>query len=162
MRMIIFVVAFLFVVSLASADVGPGPEKPDIIIRLTKNDSLYGGISSITYHCNGSLSPATGAVEMGTINLSCTNGICKNDNWYYKFNPCFYSSGYFSYEYDGKAYQTEWLNLSDSRKYDYKVDVETGAFTSQIAVPKWVYDICFGSALILPLAVLGAFATGRN
>jgi hypothetical protein len=152
----------LFLISVASADIGPSPDAPDITIRFELDNAKYFRINKVIYHCQGTTNESSNPVETGTIELSCVDEVCINNNWYYKLNPCFYSSGYLSYEYEGKTMQTGWLNFTDSRTYDYGVDVETGEFTSQVAVPKEMYDFCCAPSFILPLFLGLVFFMGRR
>ncbi len=113
--------------SVAFADVAPAPDHPDIYVYLDKGGIPYGAISSITYHCEGSNSTDTGSVSQKLINLTCISGVCNNDLWFYKFNPCYLSSGFFSYDYNGVRKETRMLDLNGTGTYTINVEVETGS-----------------------------------
>jgi hypothetical protein len=149
MRIIIFAVALLFAVSLAFADIGPGPSKPGITIWMQENGATHTEIDEITYHCNGTDNQGNGSVEISTLNIPCVKGACRNSDWYYKFNPCFYSSGYFSYNLSGQEKKSEWIDFLDSKKYEYSLDMSTGKFKEIEQEPA-----CLGG-FILPGLLVG-------
>jgi len=155
MRMIIFVVAFLFVVSLASADVGPGPTAPEITVVLQGDVNDIHNITHITYHCEGTNSTGSGAVEPSVRDFTCKNITCTTSGWYYKFNPCFYSSGYFSYELDGVERQSTWLNFTEGRQYSVVINTDTGE-------ARTTPSGCLGTALIMGILGIAGFIARRN
>lgn len=163
MRAIIVFFGVLLLLPLVNADVGPGPDAPEITIRFEKTNATYFGIQSLVYHCNETDTGRASPVDTRKINMTCKEGVCTNDLWFYKLNPCFYSSGYFSYAYKGKTMKTEWMNFTDSRAFDYTIDVGSGEITSSIAIPKEMYDICCAPSFILPVFLGLAFLMGgRN
>ncbi len=135
------------------ADIGPGPEKPAISVYLKQNSTPYTGISSITFVCaepivgNDTESP----VGDRTAELACSGGTCTNNAWFYKFNPCFYGTGYFSYSLDGKELKTESFSFSKPGSYSIEIDVDKGTTTQSGSTT------CSTSALIM-LALLGFVA----
>ena len=149
MRLILTIFIVLALISIASADIGPSPDAPDITIRFEEGNSTYFAITDLAYHCSVESTNRTSPVDDREINMSCVAGLCKNDNWFYKLNPCYYSSGYFSYLYNGKTINTEVENFSDSRTYDYTVDVASGKYTSKVALPGEAYDVCCAPSFIV-------------
>ena len=139
----------LFLFTLAHADIGPGPSKPEITIWMQEDGATHTEIDQITYHCNGTDNRGTGSVEISAIDLACVKGACRNDNWYYKFNPCFYSSGYFSYNVSGEEKKSEWIGFPDAKKYEFALDVVTGKFKAIEPEPA-----CLGG-FILPGLLVG-------
>ena len=117
---------FLMLASVVHADVGPSPASPEINIQLQVNGIGYDGIDWITYHCEGSNDTGMGAVDQKLVNITCVSGVCKNTNWFYKLNPCFYSSGFFSYGLDNKTIQTEMMDFTKPGKYDGFIEIESG------------------------------------
>jgi len=150
LKFIILAMALLIVFSFAHADIGPGPSKPDITIWMQEDGATHTEIDQITYHCNGTDNRGTGSVEISAIDLSCVKGACRNDNWYYKFNPCFYSSGYIGYLVNGESKKSEWVDFSQAKKYDLVLDVNTGKFKEIEPEPA-----CLGG-FILPMFFIGA------
>ena len=155
MRMIIFVVVLLFVVSLASADVGPGPTAPEITVVLQGDVNDIHNITHITYHCEGTNSTGSGAVEPSVRDFACNESRCTASGWYYKFNPCFYSSGYFSYDIGGVEKQSSWLNFTEGRQYFVVLNTTTG----QAGVAP---SGCLGTVLIFSILGIACFFARRN
>jgi hypothetical protein len=149
------ILGLIFLISFTYADVGPGPTKPDITIWMQENGSTHTEIDQITYHCNGTDNRGTGAVEISAIDFTCVKGACKNNNWYYKFNPCFYSSGYIGYTVNGESKKSEWIDFSEAKQYTYNLDVVTGKFMAIEPEPA-----CLGG-FILPGLLVGAVCAFR-
>ena len=93
-----FVILFLAlsISSVAFADMGPGPADPQIEVGFIKNNQPYTSDISLVYQCNVPLRGA-GPIATRTFDFTCSKGICKNDGWFYKFNPCFSSNGSLRY-----------------------------------------------------------------
>lgn len=123
--------AFVFVLLLASplfADIGPAPQKPEIVISLVRNSQPYKGAVKVTYLCSeqegrGSHSP----VAPYDLELSCIEGRCTNENWYYKLNPCYYSKGSFLVETPDGLLTTKEMDFSAGKRYSLTIDVENNA-----------------------------------
>jgi hypothetical protein len=161
MRVLVLILASLFLFSASSADIGPSPEAPKITIRFEEQGATYFDITNLTYHCSEAETGRSSPVDDREINMSCIAGLCKNDMWFYKLNPCFHSSGHFSYEYNGLRIMTEVEDFSDKRTYDYTVDVESGQFTSKYAFPEEPFGTC-GPTFMLAGMLGIAFVLGRR
>ena len=93
MRLLLFLLALM--VSLSFADIGPGPDAPAITVTFTKGGEVYTAPISAVWHCNAPVignDTESGAVGQRNVDLSCQMGVCKNQYWYYKLNPCFDAS----------------------------------------------------------------------
>lgn len=123
----------LCLVALSFADVGPPQTPPSVTVHMVQNGLPETSITNITYHCLGVENEGASPVDPSPTRLDCSNGTCTNDNWYYKFNPCFmFPTGYFSYEFGGKRIKTE--NVSFDREYsayDITIDAPTGWITGK-------------------------------
>ena len=165
MRLSVFIIFSMFLFSFASADVGPSPASAEINVQLQINGISYGGISQITYHCGGSNDTSMGAVDQKQINLSCNSaGVCTNSNWFYKLNPCFYSSGFFSYEHENKTMQTEMMNFTKPGTYDGFIEVDSGNSAMSYKQPG-ISDDLDGFCLVgfvFPALVVAALYGIRN
>ncbi len=157
MRQACFLLVCILFVSLAFADVGPPPSHATVLVYMQKNGAPYTSMDSITYHCDGSNSTDNGSVTQKLINLSCTAGVCDNSNWFYKFNPCYLSSGFFSYEYEGRMMETGTVDLTDTGTHSITVDVETGNMQDQHNPPG---PGCL-PAFLLPVLAFSVIATRK-
>ncbi|MBI5228242.1 hypothetical protein HY988_06645 [Candidatus Micrarchaeota archaeon] len=94
--------ALLLVLLMASfvfADVGPPPPEPNIKVIFLKDQDYYQGNISLSYVCT--LAPGPGPTGEREVNFTCSKGVCTNDYWYYKFNPCYYPTrGRFAFTLD--------------------------------------------------------------
>lgn len=137
------------------ADAGPSPAKPDITVTFIKGEDTFGVDASdtnLTFVCqepNGQDSP----VDKHEVAFECATN-CKNTQWFYKLNPCYYpKAGYFRYiKQDGTQMQTQELSFNESRTYDVKIAIDSGAVKVE-SQP----SLCPFSLLVL-LAGLGAAA----
>lgn len=100
MRLPLLVLAFMLSVSFA--DIGPGPDAPDITVTFTKGGEAFTAPLSVVWRCNEPVygnDTEEGAVGQRNVELACQMGVCTNENWYYKLNPCFDASdGYLLYK----------------------------------------------------------------
>jgi hypothetical protein len=147
-------VALLLCVPFAFADAGPSPAPPKVIVHLVKNGQPEASVTEITYHCMGTADTNTSnAVEPYPVKFACSGGKCTNEEWYYKFNPCFsFPEGYFSYVLDGKAVRTGTFNTTDKYdNYEMTIDAPTGQVTSSVGTS----GSCL-PALLLPAILLGS------
>ncbi|MFH1520301.1 MAG: hypothetical protein ABID61_01520 [Candidatus Micrarchaeota archaeon] len=130
------VISFLIlglVAGVVHADIGPGPENPDITVYLVKNNISETSISDITYHCE---IPGSGTSPMDDREaiFLCEDGTCwNNGGWFYKLNPCFgFATGYFSYDYNSTQMRTQTFTpYVGKSEYTYILDVENGIMTEQ-------------------------------
>jgi hypothetical protein len=142
------------------ADVGPGPAPPSLNIVLYKSGERYTGDATATYLCSAAKERGepTGAVSPGDMPLSCSGGVCTIQRWYYKFNPCFASSGRVEIKTaDGSAVSGE-FSMQDGAGYDYDMDVSTGALSGKGktgGVP------CLGVAAIIVIAGGALFLSSK-
>jgi hypothetical protein len=165
MRLSLLFLISMFLFSLASADVGPSPASPDIDVQLQINGIDYSGINQVTYHCEGSNDTDIGAVDQRLVNISCNSqGECKNSNWFYKLNPCYYSSGFFSYEFDNGIMQTQMMDFTKAGKYDVFIEVDSGYSVLAYKPPGISDDLDGFCAIgfIFPVLVIAALHGIRN
>ena len=175
MKAIIFFLFVLLVLPLVFANAAPGfnfgsgrpsqaiPYPPDVTVHMQVNGSPDIRITKITYHCEGSNNTATGAVTQRMIDLPCSNGKCSNTNneWFYRFNPCFdFHSGFFSYGLDGKELRTKSVNFPERGKsYDITIESESGTVKS---AKKSNNEYLCASAFLIPFIIFAAFASVRK
>ncbi len=121
----------------ASADVGPGPVAPEIVVRMTEGGAPAASVKEITYHCMGTdVSDPQDIVSPHTAVLPCSGGACTNSGgWYYKYNPCFaFPYGHFTYEYDGEIVRSgEFNTTSGAGRYVLSIDAPTGQISREAA-----------------------------
>ncbi|MDD5337214.1 MAG: hypothetical protein PHS02_01905 [Candidatus ainarchaeum sp.] len=133
------------------ADAGPSPPKPSITVNLFRSGAPYTGQAELMFVCaleNASDSP----IGQREINMTCSNGKCTNQEWFYKFNPCYYPDvGYFTYRLPGENYSIpkNVFSFNESVVYEVKLDVGTG--DSSVAVK--------GPVCPLSLAILFVLVT---
>ncbi|MEM4366830.1 MAG: hypothetical protein QW035_01720 [Candidatus Anstonellales archaeon] len=140
----------LVLLAPAFADIRPGPQKPEIEMKLVKNGQPYKGEVKVTYLCSeqegrGSDSP----VAPYDVELSCSEGKCTNEEWYYKFNPCYYSKGSFLIETPDGPLTTKEMDFTKGQKYSLEIDVENNSVLEKNGV-------CAGFALLAALALFGS------
>jgi len=130
MRNTLVMLALCAIFAATFADIGPGPEKPAISVYLKQNNTPYAGLSSITFVCTEPIVGNNTELPIGdrTRDLACSGGTCTNEAWFYKFNPCFYGTGYFTFKSPktGQDVKTEDMNFSKAGDYTVEVDVDTG------------------------------------
>jgi len=121
-------VLLVFGVGVIFADIGPGPATPDITIRFMDNGTPYEGEISAIFHCSEPAISGSSPLADRDIELVCDKGVCHNDNWFYKFNPCFYpKTGRVMYGVGGDAIiPSEGMAFTEGKAYEVKVDVGTG------------------------------------
>ena len=150
------VVLFLAVMlaSVAFADVGPGPAKPDITVRFMKGDEPYVGEVTAMFRCWDTTEESEGIMGETDVKLSCNAGVCNNEQWFYKFNPCFYpETGEIIYEVGGNGYTTGGVvSFPNPNKYEVTLDVDSGeALVNEM-------DLENGLGCPLPMFALGSLA----
>ncbi len=113
--------------TISFADVGPSPDPPSLVVTFTKNNQIYDGEINLNYVCN--IAPTNDGSPVGEreVVFSCTAGLCTNEYWFYKFNPCFDSGdGYFKYQEAGKEYaQTEDISFGNNGAR-FEINLDTG------------------------------------
>jgi hypothetical protein len=152
--MAFLIVAFL--VNSTFADVGPGPAPPSLRVVLYKAGERFTGDATANYLCSAAKErgPAAGAVQPGDKPLSCSGGVCTIDSWYYKFNPCFASTGRIEVKTSNGAAVSNEFTMESGRDYAYDMDVASGALTGKGGGDSQ----CAGAAGILAFCALFAFA----
>lgn len=88
----------LLLLGLVFSDIGPAPAKPSITLHFLLFGKEYTGPISVVYFCGNSTREESSAnpVEQTMVNFTCHKGVCTNEDWFYKLNPCFYpKSGHF-------------------------------------------------------------------
>jgi hypothetical protein len=130
MRYMLFAVVALVLASFLFADVGPAPPKPNIEVGFVKDGSPYSGPVTLIYHCNEA-DESSSPVGQREVTFSCNKGTCRNDEWFYKFNPCYYpKDGYFKYKIgEGEFKQSANKNFNESGTYSTTIDADKGDFT---------------------------------
>jgi hypothetical protein len=87
---------------VAFADIGPSPANPDITVTFTKGGEVFTAPLSVVWRCNEPLygdDNENSSMGQRNVALACQMGVCTNENWYYKLNPCFDASdGYLLYK----------------------------------------------------------------
>lgn len=121
-----YALLLLLLCSAAFADVGPGPAKPDITVTFTKGGAPYSGDATLVFHCLENVS-GSGAVGENEVAFTCSSGVCRNENWFYKFNPCFHPSrGYFMYATGGDALVRSSEVSFEQGGWNVVIDADTG------------------------------------
>lgn len=135
--------AFLVFSSLVFADVGPSPSAPDITVTFTRGGEAYTGPITLTYHCYADvIGDDTGSpMADREVEFSCASGVCTNEQWFYKLNPCFFpDSGYFEYGIEGTYYVTAGDISFGESAYNIVINADTGetaTTTSAISTDCW-------------------------
>ena len=138
------VFCLLLLCALAFADVGPGPAKPDITVTFTKGGAPYSGDTILVFHCLENVS-GSGAVGENEVAFTCSSGVCRNENWFYKFNPCFHpEKGYFMYAAGGDALvRSSEVSFSESGR-DIVINADDGTISKGHNI-----SLCPGSFILL-------------
>ena len=86
----------LLLFGLVFSDIGPSPPRPSITLRFLLFDKEYTGPISVVYFCGHENRSDTSIIDKTVVNFTCNKGVCTNEEWFYKLNPCFYPrSGHF-------------------------------------------------------------------
>ncbi|VVB57008.1 Uncharacterised protein [uncultured archaeon] len=139
----ILLLALLLMAPVLLADIGPPPPRPQIMVQVTENGTPYMGEIRAVYHCPNA-GEEQGTVSPYNVNLTCKQGTCTNSNWYYKFNPCYYSQGFVEVSAAGKTVSTPEMDLKDAGPYQMRVDLasgQSGPVPLQDAIPLWALGI---------------------
>jgi hypothetical protein len=142
----------MLLVAAVFADIGPGPVHPALKVTLYKGGERYTGEANATYLCSAAKERGIpkGAVEPGDMPLNCGSGYCFVDSWYYKFNPCFASTGRVEVKTPvGSAVSSE-FTMKEGNEYQYDMDIASGALSGGNA---WTGMCPFLPAFII--AILG-------
>jgi len=129
MRTASFVLFALLASGIALADVGPAPAKPEITVTFHKGGTPYTGEISAMYRCWDDIAAEDGPMGQTDVGLSCSGGMCTNDEWSYEFNPCYYpTSGEIIFQLDGgEPLKAEGeLAFPEGERYSVLVDVDKG------------------------------------
>jgi len=146
-----FIFLLLVLCAVAFADVGPGPAKPDITVTFTKGGVPYGTDATLVFHCLENVS-GEGAVGEDEITFTCSAGVCRDDYWFYKFNPCFNANrGYFTYALEGDALK----NSSEFAFTETGRDIVINADDGAVSKGQNLF-LCPGSFILLALLSLMA------
>ncbi|MEM4166228.1 MAG: hypothetical protein QW255_02605 [Candidatus Bilamarchaeaceae archaeon] len=142
---------FLLFFSLLFADIGPSPEKPRIKITFIKNGDPYIGDVSLVYICAEEGGSESSAIGTRQVQFSCNKGVCENEEWFYKFNPCYYpKKGFFIVKTLDKTYNISHDAQLTSHTYNIVIDLDKGEFH------KFYSSFCFSSPFIL-LTIFGLY-----
>ena len=154
-KLLIAVIMIFAFMGIAFADVGPAPPAPNIEVSLFKNGALYTDEASVAFHCVSLEPEGESPVGNRDVNLTCSNGICKNEDWFYKFNPCYTpDNGVLRYKLKGwDSYkETGSFNFSNPVKYEIVLDVDNGNYTTTSKTG------CLGMIALAGIVGLLAFA----
>ncbi|MBU0532047.1 hypothetical protein KKB44_00990 [Candidatus Micrarchaeota archaeon] len=147
-------VIFLLLGTLVFADIGPSPSQPPLTVIFTQNSQVYDGPITLLYHCSLPVLPNSGGpMSDREVNMSCSQGVCTNDFWFYKFNPCFDNGeGYFSYQTSNQQFRsTNPISFNDSGAL-VTIDIDDAyATTSPQEPPPGIPCLSF---LLLPMILL--------
>jgi len=146
-KLVIALVAVLTLAAICFADAGPGPPQPEITVKFTKNGAPYTEEARAIFHCGEVPLEGTSPMAPRDMELTCSDGICKNERWFYKFNPCFYAkNGSIKYILGGgDAFQTtdENIGFPEGKAYEITIGSENGGYQTN------------ESAKLCPLSILG-------
>lgn len=144
--------------SFVFADLGPAPPSPDVTVKIIQNGEQYTGPMELVYHCNepARTNGSNNIIEKRDIEFACSKGICKNDAWLYKFNPCFYpKSGYFRYSINKNEYAVANKTLAgevgfkDGGTYKITMDLDKGVQNVESSAPCLPFFGFFGLLIAL-------------
>ena len=145
-----YVAALFLLFSFALADVGPSPPKPEITVTFLINGSTYAGPVELAYVC-AEQGSGSSPVDTRETAFTCENGVCRNEMWFYKFNPCYYpKSGYFRYSFAGGANHTTLTAFAFDAAGTYTVELNVDSGTGKTAT----------STGMCPTSVSGLVALG--
>lgn len=139
---------------LVFADVGPISGYTSITVTFTKDSQAYTGPVSVIYHCQDpEVSPGEGPVDTVEVELSCSSGVCRNDNWFNRLNPCYDSKrGFLKYKTpDDPAYLSTGLVYPEGSSAAFNIDLDSSEVTEHGGVDGLA---CAPSFLFAALAVL--------
>ena len=155
-KLLLAVIMIFAFMGIAFADVGPPPPGPEISLSLFKNGALYADDATVEFVCLDLIPASDSPVGERVVNLTCVKGICTNDQWFYKFNPCYKpASGKFRYKLnDWTEYkETGLFDFSQPGKYNIILDVDKGTSSNT-----WVNGNCSGIIALAGVAGLLAIA----
>lgn len=142
----------LLLLGLVFSDIGPAPLKPSITLHFLLFGKPYTGPISVVYFCGNSTTKEnhTNIVEQTMVNFTCNKGVCTNEEWFYKLNPCFYpKKGYFE------------IRMGDSDaiiKVEQKKPIEKGGcyvFTIDLNRQSIIEDkYCIFSSFLISVVIL--------
>lgn len=153
MKTLLAISALLIFSSLVFADIGPGPAKPVISIKVFGGQQPYNGYLEMVFHCNEPGEEADNTIGEREVTLSCSNGACTNDQWFYKFNPCFSDSGgYLKYKTsENQNYRTTTTFSYETAGVDGELDIKSGLFQVSSSEP----GSCAAGGAMMILLLLG-------
>ena len=127
MKIFIVLLVGVLLSSFVWANPLPLPEKPQIFVQFKIGNSSYTGISDLMYHCvKDRYGQNVSTQYKVTYSLDCGYGVCNNKKWFSESAACFYSSGYFTYEYIGNKKTSGVVDFTDEKKYIVTLDVKAG------------------------------------
>ncbi len=154
-----FIILFLFL-SLSFADAGPSLPTPEVEVKFMKNGQDYTGGIELVYHCTTELKEGNRAMDLRDANMSCSAGVCKNDDWFYKFNPCYSGeSGYFLYKTDNSNFKRAAGDFVFEEGRIYKMSIDIDSNKAEVVSSAFC---CFPIFLFLSVGVLIFNTRGRE
>lgn len=127
MRLFVVLLIGMVLFSFVWANPIPLPEKPQIFVQFKKVNKSYTGITDLMYHCvKDKYGTDVSTKYKITYLFDCRYGVCNNKKWFVEGARCFYSSGYFTYEYKNAKKKTGVVDFNKEKKYIVTVDVKTG------------------------------------
>ncbi|MCX8199992.1 MAG: hypothetical protein N3G76_00820 [Candidatus Micrarchaeota archaeon] len=122
------------VMGIVFADVGPTAPRPQITVSLVKGGNPYTGSAEVEFVCLEEGPESDSPVGKRVARLACNKGICTNEDWFYKLNPC-YAPGQGKFRYklgEWETYkETGLFDFSRPGQYKVAVDVDTGIYTQE-------------------------------
>lgn len=156
MKKIFFILSFLLILAFpifaANIAISFGSSKPDITVNFVKGDAPYTGPVVLKYYCSSSSGTRVEVVE-----FTCSNGICKNDQWFSDLTCRYPKYGYFRYQlgnattFSGTE-RSAFQNFKESGSYTIILDADTGEIKSVS------YATCGPGFFMLTLFLLVMFA----
>ena len=159
---LIFLLGLALISSISFAD-SPPPRPSHVTVYLVSNGVNETGIGQIVYHCTPLVYTDAYANEGENISLACTAGTCTNTPYYMASECAYFTSGYFTYAYQGQNRSRETFNATKAYQqyYEYRLDVQTGKITPISASNGNDNSIC-GTAFLMLAVVLGFFISNRE
>ncbi|MBS3067389.1 hypothetical protein J4450_01695 [Candidatus Micrarchaeota archaeon] len=154
-----FLLFFLFF-SIFFSDAGPSLPAPEIEVKFIKEAQDYVGDIELAYHCTAELGQDRNRISVQRdVNMSCSAGICKNDNWFYKFNPCYSKeSGNFLYKVGNSNFKMANGDFVFEEGRIYKISIDIDRNKAELISSSYC---CFPLFLFLFISIL-TFKAGKQ